>query len=78
MYQCPSCGYVKPKLTQLERARLIREGLKRTKKIVGRPRLHDFEKIRAMRGQGHTYQEIADKLKITRADVYYAVKRAAK
>jgi DNA invertase Pin-like site-specific DNA recombinase len=56
-----------------ERVILGLENAKARGVILGRPKLRDDEKIKALRKQGHSYQFIQNKLKISKGAVWRAL-----
>lgn len=47
-------------------------------KVLGRPKIHNYDKIRELRAQGFSYQKIQQELKVSKGAVHRALKTTSK
>jgi len=76
LIHCPNCGYKganKP-LSTAERGESIRQGMRKSKKKIGRPETTDIKLVKKLRAEGLSYRKICQKTGFSIGAVQRAVK----
>lgn len=73
---CPECGYrgANKPLSTKERGESIKQGMRNSKKKIGRPETTDIELVKSLRAMGLSYRKICHKTGFSLGAVARAVR----